>query len=617
MRPFAIIRPGMAGLFILAAGAANAAPLGLDAGRIWVEIPFGAGVDGIPALGDANGDGKQDLVLYNQQDGTARVALSTGGRFAVPKLWSFGLPKQSPNSFFPFSLGDANGDGKDDLIIFQHGDGQAAGSANTYVALSTGVGFQFPPQHVWNAGFCITEQDCQVADVNGDGRDDIVAFTKNFGLVWVSLSTGSGFGQNAIWNNFFCIQGEQCALGDVDGDKRADIIAFKPTAPGVQKGNVLVAASAGQTFGPVRLGHGFFCIDAERCLVGDFNGDKRADVMLVKALTAEPTPAEVLASLSNGTTFINPAPFTWGHPTRPPGNTGWGSFMTGDVTGDGKADLVQSAIISVTTAGGGQRTVKTVYVVYPVREGAGAPTPVQPPPDENGQPAGFEHLTIRNCDPDHHAFHYWIADATDGSVEQEGPEDALYSDAGFCPDPQQEALTIDLDAGHVYSIVAVDPEAIGCDGRNDPTIVACAKHNFGIVGAANGKTAYVTLQSGPAWHTLLLAQLPPEKSLLDRLLAAGIDYSVSDAEIKSWMSNTFSQYMQFGEGLLALMDGRKLKAPLYIDVAFWEYGQAGGKVELENPTGALDIAKARNAMLRAFNTRNGASETEFWALLKE
>ena len=429
--------PGLMLLLTAALVSALSVPAGaLAAGfadaRIWLEMPSPSEFDGVPALGDANGDGKADLIVYNQNLGVARVGLSSGNAFAQLRTWAVGLPRVI-GTLMPYFAGDANGDGKADLIIFSHGDGQTEGSANTFVALSTGSAFQFTAQPVWNSGFCVTDQTCATADLNGDGKADIVAFTQDFGIVWSSLSTGAAFGPNSIWHRFFCIRREVCALGDVDGDRRADAILFKPVAPGVQKGNVLVSASTGSSFGEPRLGHGFFCIDAESCLVGDLDGDRRADILLVKGLSADPgQPAEVLVSLSNGSAFINPSPFTWARPRRPPGTSGWSLFMLGDVTGDGRADLVETFSIGVAMPGGGTRTIKSAYLVQPVVD-AGAAPPLPAPPGGGGSDEGFESVDIFNCDPDHHAFTYWVADGTTGSVTQDGPNDAMYSEFGFLP----------------------------------------------------------------------------------------------------------------------------------------------------------------------------------------
>jgi hypothetical protein len=104
-------------------------------------------------------------------------------------------------------------------------------------------------------------------------------------------------------------------------------------------------------------------------------------------------------------------------------------------------------------------------------------------------------------------------------------------------------------------------------------------------------------------------QLSSADLLLQRLDVAGLDYSVTKSEIMDWLNNSYSKYIQFGEGLLTLLEGRHLRQPVYIDVAFGEYEQAGGQVQLEAPTGALDSAKAKKALLRAYNERYGTSES--------
>lgn len=122
------------------------------------------------------------------------------------------------------------------------------------------------------------------------------------------------------------------------------------------------------------------------------------------------------------------------------------------------------------------------------------------------------------------------------------------------------------------------------------------------------------------FNTKLRIEPSPEplssaQQLRDRLVARGLDYSVTEAEILYWLGNYFSEYVQFGEGLLALLAARRLKAPVYIDVAHWEYGKGGGTVVLEHSTGALDPAIAAAAIIRAYNTRYSATESDFDALL--
>jgi len=466
-------------------GLAFGAPLHLTEPANWLEIPFSSNISGLYSLGDVNNDGKADLVIYSTYQGQAWVALSTGSRFAPPTLWANGLPS-SQELGIEFDIADVNGDGKADFIGFVHGNGSEPGSANVYVALSSGSVFQYGSNPVWNDGFCITEQICKLADLNGDGKADLIAFTPITGLVWTSLSLGNSFGQNAVWNNYFCIRGEVCEVGDVEGDRKEDLILFKPNAVGVEKGNVLISPSTGSGFGQVRYGHGYFCIDAERCLVGDMNADQRTDILLVKGMSSDINqPAEVLVSLSNGQKFINADPFKWANPRRSSGTSGWGPFYLGDVTGDGRSDLLQVDTVGVPTSGGGSRTVKTVFVVYTTSDrqqdsGSSPSSPSQPS-------GGVQAVDLYNCDPDQHQFYYWIADLTTGSSpDVRGPINAMYSEWGTCPDPADAPENVPLSNGHTYEIVVVDPLSIGCEGRNDPTIVGCRKHSALFLGNDEG-----------------------------------------------------------------------------------------------------------------------------------
>jgi len=61
---------------------------------------------------------------------------------------------------------------------------------------STGTGFVNEPWGYWSP--TATWQDVQVADVNGDGRADIVG--RAGGYWWVAKSTGTGF-VNEPWDN--------------------------------------------------------------------------------------------------------------------------------------------------------------------------------------------------------------------------------------------------------------------------------------------------------------------------------------------------------------------------------------------------------------------------------
>jgi hypothetical protein len=186
----------------------------------------------LPLVGDFNGDGKDDLVTFVQRPqagiGPAPVwvSLSRGDRFQTSSVW---------HSFFSLAgevplVGDVNGDGMDDIITFVQKAQPGIGSAPVWVALSQGN--RFGPSQVWHQFFSLAGEVPMVGDVNGDGRDDILTFVQkpqaNIGAapVWVALSQGNRFGTSAVWHTFFSMQGEIPRVADIDLDGRDDIITF-------------------------------------------------------------------------------------------------------------------------------------------------------------------------------------------------------------------------------------------------------------------------------------------------------------------------------------------------------------------------------------------------------
>src|SRR5690242_8856882 len=98
-------------------------------------------------------------------------------------------------------------------------------------AASSATGFR--PAVEWSAHMCLAGEFCAVGDVNGDGRADAIAFTQGGnpnggppGSVFVALSTGKKFAAATEWAPHMCLAGEHCAIADVNGDGLADAIAF-------------------------------------------------------------------------------------------------------------------------------------------------------------------------------------------------------------------------------------------------------------------------------------------------------------------------------------------------------------------------------------------------------
>ncbi|WP_399891179.1 FG-GAP-like repeat-containing protein [Streptomyces sp. BBFR51] len=188
----------------------------------------------IPAVGDINGDGNDDIITFTHDaDAKVYVAPSNGvDGFGPATVWHDHF---APAGEVP-AVGDINGDGNDDIITFTQGS-----TGDVYVALSNGTN-GFGPGQLVHEHFARGTEQPRVGDVNGDGKDDIVAFTQGANSdVYVALSDGARFGTGQLWNEFFAPTGEFPYLGDYDGDGKDDIVTFTKGADS----DVYVALSNG------------------------------------------------------------------------------------------------------------------------------------------------------------------------------------------------------------------------------------------------------------------------------------------------------------------------------------------------------------------------------------
>jgi len=181
---------------------------------------FLLGVGSAPAYvvaADVNGDGKVDLISANAGDGTLTVMTNNGsGGFALETTLVVGN--------FPLFVvaADVNGDGKLDLISADFGSG---GSGNTLtIWTNNGNGFGYNSTLTVGSG----PYAVAAADVNGDGKVDLISANANDGTLTVLTNNGhGGFGLYATLPVGASASSypDSIAVADVNGDGKPDLIS--------------------------------------------------------------------------------------------------------------------------------------------------------------------------------------------------------------------------------------------------------------------------------------------------------------------------------------------------------------------------------------------------------
>ena len=188
---------------------------------------------------DVNGDGRTDLICpydYGSARTATFVQISSGSSFSPWQQWSDTTAAATfdMNRCKTLQMGDVNDDGRSDLICpYDYG----SASTDTFVQISSGSSFS--PWQGWSDKTAVNTFDMnrcktlQAADVNGDGRTDLICpydYGSASTATFVQISSGSSFSPWQRWSNTTAVNTfdmNRCKTlqaADVNGDGRTDLI---------------------------------------------------------------------------------------------------------------------------------------------------------------------------------------------------------------------------------------------------------------------------------------------------------------------------------------------------------------------------------------------------------
>ena len=317
-------------------------------------VPYGSGGFGADsvAVADVNGDSKPDLVVANQcadsncNNGSVGVLLGNGnGTFQTAVAYNSG-----GYAALSVAVADVNGDGKPDVLVVNLCvTGSNCNNGSVGVLLGNGDGTFQPVVTYGSGGY--SARSVAVVDVNADGKPDLLVAncggscgsgSGSYGSVGVLLGNGNGTFQTAVAYNSGGYSALSVAVADVNGDGKPDVVvANECSSSSCGSGsNGSVGVLLGNGDGTFQTAVAYWSgYDTYSTTIADVNGDGKPDVLVVNLCVSGSNcnSGSVGVLLGNGDgTFQSVV--TYNSDTWQPF-----SIAAADVNGDGKPDVVAAS----------------------------------------------------------------------------------------------------------------------------------------------------------------------------------------------------------------------------------------------------------------------------------
>jgi len=230
------------------------------------------------ATGDLNGDGKLDLVVANRgstlTDGSVAVLLGNGdGTFQSPVTY----PVHDPVSV---TIADLNRDGKQDVVV-------ACVESPSVIGIMLGDGNGILHDPIFKTSGGIYTWGVTVGDLNGDGKPDIAAASAcpltgctntSVGSAGVLIGRGDGTFRSTVSYPTGVFGAVKVAIADINGDGKPDLVVANDNS-GTNIGSVGILRGNGNGTFQTALNYGTGGAVTTSVATADVNADGRTDVV--------------------------------------------------------------------------------------------------------------------------------------------------------------------------------------------------------------------------------------------------------------------------------------------------------------------------------------------------